>query len=191
MDLNKMAEGFRTLMEASDLDLNDPNFCGTPMRVARMFENFFEGTKPEAEEEIEKYLSVTFPAEYKELITFLNISCWSMCPHHFLPVKYNVSVGYIPNESVLGASKIPRLVILLGKRPVLQEQFTKDITSYINRFAKPAGVIAVVEGRHMCMQSRGVKTTATMNTASLSGCFETQHETRKEFYDLIARGSTL
>jgi GTP cyclohydrolase IA len=168
------------------LNLSDVNFKDTPKRVARAYHEIFEGLK-DTEIKVKKILSTAFPSEgYGSLIFCSDIVVFSMCPHHFLPVEYKVSVGYIPSESgmVLGASKIPRLVELLAKRPVLQETLTVDIANYLNTL-KPVGVAVVVSGVHFCMRMRGIKKMSTFETSAMKGAFMDNLASRKEFFDLL------
>lgn len=110
-----------------------------------------------------------------------------MCPHHLLPVEYNISVGYIPHGKVLGISKLSRLVEVLAKRPVLQETLTHDIVDYLNMSLGVAGAICEVEGVHFCMKMRGVKQqNSKMITSAISGVFKDKNNgARAEFLQLI------
>ena len=177
--------GVEEILLSFGIDLEDPNFKDTPARVGRMYNELFEGLSNNATQEIEKLLSVTFPCTYDQMIVIKDILCWSTCPHHLLPVRYNISIGYIPNGCVLGASKLPRLAILLAKRPVLQEQLTQDISQHLERFARPKGTIVRVEGQHLCMQMRGVKSSnSIMITSSITGAFK-EMAPRQEFFNLL------
>jgi len=176
---------FRNLMIALGIDLNDPNFTDTPKRVAKSYKEIFAGLSPSSEEELKKILSVTFPAIYSEMVVTKNIGTWSMCPHHFLPVKMKINVGYIPENNVIGLSKIPRIVNLLAARPSLQEQLTTDIVTTLEKVLAPKGAIVQISGEHLCMQMRGVQSTGTtVTTTAFVGCFE--HESsRAEFFRSI------
>lgn len=168
------------------LDLNDINFKDTPKRVARAYYEIFEGVK-NTRQQVEEILSTAFPSEgYETLIFCPDIKAFSMCPHHFLPVEYDVTIGYIPSVKgqVLGASKLPRLVELLAKRPVLQEVFTTDLANYLNELS-PIGVAIVVSGVHFCMRMRGVKKMTSFETSAMRGVFMDKPEARKEFFDLL------
>jgi GTP cyclohydrolase I len=185
----KIEELTKNLLLELKIDISDPNFVETPKRVARMYDEIFEGLSPKSEEEIETQLSKTFPCDNNEMITIPNILCWSMCPHHFLPVKYDVCIGYIPDKMVLGLSKLPRLAILLAKRPVLQEQLTYDICMYLEKHAEPLGAIVTISGEHLCMQMRGVKATGCKAiTTSVTGLFSTNDRGCKdEFLSRIGK----
>lgn len=170
------------LKEEFGLDLNDVNFHDTPKRVARAYYEICEGIN--AKEEVNSILSTAFPSEYDGMVTEGPIRCYSLCPHHLLPVIYDVYIGYIPGEGCLGLSKLPRLVELLSKGPKLQESFTHEIVDNLDKTIHPRGCMVVVKGEHMCMAMRGVKASGCKTTTSaIKGNFEDQ-SVRDEFLSL-------
>jgi len=184
--LDAVEKGMKDILIGMGIDLNDPNFTDTPRRVAKSFAEIFKGLFPEAKKELETQLSVTFPCDYKGMIVISDIHVWSMCPHHFLPVDYNISIGYIPNGQVLGASKLPRIATLLAKKPILQEQLTEDIVNHLQRIANPLGVIVIVKGQHLCMRMRGIKSeTSAMITSSITGVFKDEPSAKEEFFTIL------
>jgi len=186
IDQEVIANSFRDILEKGlKIDLNDPNFRETPERVARSFAEIFSGLG-RCDEDIEKLFSQCFPTNYRGIVAEKEITVFSMCPHHFLPVRYKVSVGYIPTECGLGLSKLARIIELLAKKPVLQETFTQEIIDLIDKHVKPFGAICVVEGQHYCMQMRGAKQKDVVTTTSAaSGTFLTKPEMEIKFYELI------
>ena len=168
------------------LSLDDANFKDTPKRVARAYYEIFEGVK-DKDKKVEEILGTSFPSEgHNDMIIAKNIVAFSMCPHHLLPVEYRVALAYIPDPegNVLGLSKLCRLVQLLAKQPALQEDFTHEIVECMNRI-HPQGVAVMVEGRHMCMRMRGVRSVeSAVSTDAVSGCFK-QASTRNEFLMLV------
>jgi GTP cyclohydrolase I len=172
------------------LNLEDPNFTDTPKRVSRMYDEIFSGIK-DTDEQVKKILDSSFPSNYDQMILVRDIETFSMCPHHFLPVHYHISVAYIPSGDpkcsgrVLGISKLARLAEILAKRPVLQEQLTDDITRHLMTLEGCRGAACIVKGTHYCMVMRGVKkSTATTITSSLKGVFFDKPEARGEFLEL-------
>jgi len=164
----------------------DENFTDTPDRVSRLYDEIFSGIK-DTQKQISKILNSAFPTGYDQMILLKDIEVFSMCPHHFLPVRYLISVAYIPSEGgrVLGISKLARLVEILAKRPVLQEQLTEDITKNLLSL-NIKGAACVVKGVHYCMVMRGVKqSNAITITSSLKGAFLSKLEARQEFLELI------
>lgn len=159
------------------------NFHATPKRFARAYYEIFEGCV-DTQRQIDEVLATKFPSNGNDsMVVAKDIVCFSMCPHHLLPVEYHVCVGYIPNKSgeVLGISKLGRLVNILAKRPALQEAFTKDIVDNLHKIGI-SGAIALVEGQHMCMRMRGAKAVnSTITTTAVSGTFADDASAKAEF----------
>lgn len=183
MNEAKIREAWCMIIEALGLDLSDANFKDTPDRIVREYKEIFSGINNK--KEVANILKTSFPTDYSGMVIESPIICYSMCPHHFLPVIYEVSIGYIPEKGGLGLSKLPRLVELIGKAPKLQEDFTKEIVDILQNAIKPKGVMIIVKGQHLCMQMRGIKKPGCVTTTShFSGVFE-KKETRDEFLSLI------
>ena len=109
-----------------------------------------------------------------------------MCPHHFLPIRYEVIIGYIPDGKALGLSKLARIIELMGRKPCLQEDFTETIVEEINDHLSPLGVIIIVKGAHYCMRMRGVEQKDSWTTtSSVRGVFLKSREMELKFYNLI------
>lgn len=163
------------------------NFHGTPKRFARAYQEIFEGVW-NTQEQIDAILATTFPANGSDtMVVAQDIVCFSMCPHHLLPVEYHVCVGYIPDADgqVLGISKLSRLVTLLAKKPALQESFTQEIVDCLANIGVQ-GAVALVEGQHMCMRMRGAKATeTTITTTAISGIYRDDPTAKSEFMTLI------
>lgn len=183
-----LVEGIKLILEGLNKELgmkiDNENFRETPKRVAKAFLEMLSGEK-DTTEQINEILKKSFPSEYKGMIIGSNIKVYSMCPHHLLPVSYTVNVGYIPSNKVIGASKLARLVNILAKRAVLQEDFTKDIADWLMGGINAAGIIVQVYGQHMCMECRGIKQSqSSIVTSEIRGNFE-QKEVREEFALLV------
>lgn len=177
---------FRELMEKGlGLDMNDPNFLETPQRVARSYEEIFAGLD-NVEEEIHKIFETGFPTDYEGIVLEKGITVFSMCPHHFLPIRYEATIGYIPHGKALGLSKLARIIELMAKMPCIQEDFTERIVNEIEDHIKPLGVICIVKGAHYCMRMRGVKQKDSWTTtSSVRGVFLTRGEMEVKFYNLL------
>ncbi len=140
----------------------------------------------EVNSEITHMLSRTFPARYDEMVISKHNTAFGLCPHHLLPVIYRISVAYIPQTKVLGISKLSRIVSLLAKRPVLQEDLTHQLARILHEDLESRGAAAYIEGLHMCMAARGAqKHEARVVTSAVHGCFRDQLATRQEFLDLV------
>jgi GTP cyclohydrolase IA len=159
--LARTAAAFRVFLESLGLDLGDPNLDGTDHRVARAYRELFAGLEPGAEPRLS-----TFPnAEgYSEMVSMTGIPFFSLCAHHFLPFFGVAHVGYVPGQSILGLSKLARVVDFYARRPQLQERMTQQVATLLDERITPAGVIVVVEARHLCMEMRGVSTTGVGTT---------------------------
>lgn len=182
----EIAKYFKEILEKGlHLDLNDPNFIETPKRFAKAYGEIFSGLG-HTKEDIEKIFKTCFPTNYKGMVFEKNITVFSMCPHHFLPVRYEVAVGYIPDGCGVGLSKLVRIIELLAKRPALQETFTQEIVELIEKHMHTQGAICMVRGEHYCMQMRGVKQKdVSTTTSAANGCFITKPEMELKFYESI------
>ena len=164
----------------------DPDRQGlekTPNRVAKMFGELTRGYNQSAEDLINE---AHFDVVYDEMVVVTNIDFYSLCEHHMLPFFGVAHVGYIPNGSVVGLSKIPRIVDMFARRLQVQENMTRQIADILNDQLNPDGVGVVIEGYHMCMMMRGVeKQKAKMITSALVGSFKEDPKTRTEFLELI------
>jgi len=164
---------------------NDYNFKGTPERVSRFYDSL-TWDKVKREENAIKHI-VTFPGNDSKIITVPAISAGSLCPHHLLPVSYKITLGYMTkqNTPVLGASKLIRIARELANGPVLQEDLTTNIGSFLNGCVKTHGTAVIIKGVHGCMQSRGVHSINPYITSELTGVFKENAKVRDEFYHQI------
>jgi len=186
IDVNVIEKHFREILDKGlKIDIKDPNFIETPKRVARAYKEIFAGLN-HTEEEIKNIFKKCFPTNYKGIVFEKKITVFSMCPHHFLPIRYDVSVGYIPDGCGLGLSKLVRIIELLAKRPELQETFTQEIVELIEKHMHTLGAICMVKGEHYCMQMRGVKQKdVSTTTSAANGIFLNKPEMELKFYELI------
>lgn len=168
------------------LKIKDQHFIDTPKRVARAYMEIFSGIK-NTEEQVKEILATAFESDMDQMIVAKDIHVFSMCPHHFLPVEYFISVAYIPKGFILGLSKLARLAEILARRPVIQEQLCSEITEYL-MMINPLGAAARVSGQHFCMRMRGVnKSEAIVVTTSVLGAFRDDPATREEFLHHISQ----
>lgn len=154
----------------------------TPLRVAKAMQTLTSGYEMNPEEILN---SAKFKEEYGSMVVVKDIQFYSLCEHHMLPFYGKVHVAYIPDGYITGLSKIARVVDVFTHRLQVQERLTKQICDCIQNVLNPKGVIVVVEGRHMCMQMRGVeKSDSITQTVSFSGVFD-DFQQRQEFLNLI------
>src|SRR6478609_2417710 len=163
----------------------DDNFAETSGRAARAMLELLRPVE-EIKTEIDQMLARTFTARYDEMVISKHNICFGMCPHHLLPVIYRISVAYLPGERVLGISKLSRLVQLLARRPVLQEDLTQELAALLHERMETRGSAAYVEGLHLCMAARGIEAhEARVVTSAVRGVFRENPATRQEFLDPV------
>ena len=185
-DRNKIMQAVKMLIEAIGDDPNREGLKGTPDRVARMYEEIFEGMLY-SNEEIAGMFNTCFENEANDLVVVQHIPIFSYCEHH-LALMYNmtVSIGYIPKGKVIGLSKIARIAEMCGKRLQLQERIGSDIADVLEKVLGTDDIIVVIEGEHSCMTTRGIKSRGSKTkTATLRGIFKNEIAVRNEFYGLI------
>lgn len=162
-----------------------PGLVETPKRVRKAYQEIFSSID-KSNEKIAEENSKSFDIESNDLVTELHIPCYSMCEHHLLPMKLDISIGYLPKGKVLGLSKMARIADAVCRRPQLQERIGHDIADIMMKATGSEDVIVVISGEHYCMTMRGVKKPgAYTRTAAMRGKFDTDHALRQEFYNLI------
>jgi GTP cyclohydrolase I len=162
---------FSKIMQTLGLNLFDDSLKGTPKRVAKMFvKEMFSGLNPKNKPEITLFEN---KYGYKKMLIEKDITLYSNCEHHFVPIIGKVHVAYIPAKQVIGLSKINRLVQYYAKRPQVQERLTVQISQALKDALQHDDVAVVIEADHLCVASRGIKDTGSKTiTASYSGQFE-------------------
>lgn len=174
---------FKEIMHILGLDLSDDSLSGTPYRVAKMYvKEVFSGlnpaNKPAATLFENKY-------EYNEMLIEKDITLFSYCEHHFVPIIGKVHIAYISNGQVIGLSKINRLVQYFAKRPQVQERLTNQIAEGLKQALQSDDIAVIIDAVHLCVSSRGIKDTNTSTiTAHYSGKFQDE-KTKTAFITLI------
>ncbi|WP_274473721.1 GTP cyclohydrolase I FolE [Mangrovimonas aestuarii] len=178
----------RHIMETLGLDLTDDSLRGTPNRVAKMFvKEIFGGLDPER-----KPKASTFDNKYKygEMLVEKNITVYSTCEHHLLPIVGRAHVAYISNGKVVGLSKMNRIVDYYAKRPQVQERLTIQIVRELQKVLNTEDVACVIDAKHLCVNSRGIRDIESSTvTAEFGGKFKDK-ETKREFLDYIKLDTT-
>ncbi len=174
---------FEKIMHTLGLDLTDDSLQGTPKRVAKLYVNeLFKGlnekNKPSMSTFENKY-------QYKEMLVEKDITLYSNCEHHFLPIVGKAHVAYIPNEKVIGLSKINRIVDYYARRPQVQERLSLQILNELKRSLNSEHVAVFIDAEHMCVSSRGASDQSSSTvTVEYSGKFK-EEKTRNEFLAYI------
>ncbi|MBO3118041.1 GTP cyclohydrolase I FolE [Winogradskyella sp. DF17] len=176
-------DDIRHIMETLGLDLTDDSLQGTPNRVAKMFVNeIFGGLSPK-----HKPKASTFKNHYKygEMLVEKNITVYSTCEHHLLPIVGRAHVAYISNGSVVGLSKMNRIVDYYAKRPQVQERLTIQIVKELQDVLGTEDVACVIDAKHLCVNSRGIRDIESSTVTSEFGGKFKQKEVKREFLDYV------
>ena len=187
IDTDKVKKAVKMLLEAVGDDPEREGLKDTPKRVAKMYEEVFEGMCYTNEEIAEKFNKCFKDTTTGDLVVIENIPVFSYCEHHIaLMYDMKVSVGYIPNGKVIGLSKVARIADMCAKRLQLQERIGSDIYEVLSMVLDTEDIIVVIEGYHSCMTARGIKKVGSKTkTACCKGEFRSSPSLRQEFYSLI------
>jgi GTP cyclohydrolase IA len=178
----------RTLIEWAGDDPDREGLLETPKRVVKSYRELFNGYESDPRE----YLQRTFEevGGYDELVILRDIPLTSFCEHHMLPFLGKAHVGYLPNDRVVGISKLARVVQGFARRLQIQEKLTAEVAGAIHDILKPKGVGVVIVSEHSCMTMRGVNTPGTrLTTSHLVGQVRDDPRTRQEFFELVRNGN--
>lgn len=176
-------EHFKYILDTLGMDLKDDSISGTPLRVAKMYvKELFGGLHPD-----KKPKASTFKNTYKygEMLVEKNITLYSTCEHHFLPIVGKAHVAYISNGSVVGLSKINRIVDYYAKRPQVQERLTLQIVQELQKVLNTKNVACVIDAKHLCVNSRGISDISSSTVTSEFGGSFKKEDKKLEFLDYI------
>jgi GTP cyclohydrolase I len=178
VDIPRVTAAAREILEAVGEDPVREGLRDTPIRVARMYAELFDGLFHDPAE----VLSAVFDEEHTEMVIVRDIPFYSMCEHHLLPFHGVAHFGYLPKGKIVGLSKVARLVDCLSRRPQVQERLSSQIVDTFCDVLQPLGAGVVMEAEHLCMTMRGIKKPGSrMVTSALRGVFRDLPETRAEF----------
>ena len=178
-----IAKHFRVIMETLGLDLSDDSLKGTPTRVAKMYiEEIFNGLDPRNKPKIALFDN---KYKYNEMLVEKNITFYSNCEHHFVPIYGKAHLAYISSGKVIGLSKLNRIVDYYSKRPQVQERLTNQIAKEVMDVLETKDVAVIIDAKHMCVSSRGIKDeTSSTTTSFYSGAFNNKNR-RSEFLKYV------
>ncbi|MBU0728056.1 GTP cyclohydrolase I FolE [Patescibacteria group bacterium] len=182
MNQEKIEQLIKQLISEIGDDSSREGLVDTPKRVAKSFEKLYGGYGKDPK----KLITVFDNEGYDEMIIAKDIDFYSMCEHHMLPFFGKVYIGYIPDDKIVGLSKMPRMVENFSRRLQNQERLTKQIADTLMDLLQPKGVGVVIEATHLCMKARGIeKQNCEITTSSFTGLFKSNLNTRSEFLNLI------
>ncbi|MBA4729629.1 MAG: GTP cyclohydrolase I FolE [Gammaproteobacteria bacterium] len=180
----EVEKAVRTLIEWAGDNPDREGLIDTPKRVAKAYEEFFEGYNQDPEEILRKTFEEV--EGYDEMVIVKDIRLESHCEHHIVPILGRAHIGYIPNKRVVGISKLARIVDVFGKRLQTQETMTSQIANTIQKVLDPKGVAVVIDAGHQCMTTRGVhKPESSTVTSAMKGIFKDNAVTRNEFLSFV------
>lgn len=180
---NRIELSVRDILETLGMDLQDDSLKGTPRRVAKAFVNeLFSGLNPANKPKLS-----TFDNNYKygEMLVEKNITVYSTCEHHLLPIVGRAHVAYISNGNVIGLSKMNRIVDYFAKRPQVQERLTMQVVQALQEALGTDDVACVIDAKHLCVNSRGVRDIESSTVTSEFGGKFKDKDIRREFLDYI------
>lgn len=189
IQMQVIEESVKTIIRALGDDPDRPGLFETPNRVARMYNEVFEGMRYTNEEIASMFGKCFEESEARDLVLVKDIDAFSYCEHH-LALMYNmkIHVAYIPEGRVIGLSKIPRIVDMVCKRLQLQERISADIADIMEMILGSDNIMVIVEAEHSCMTARGIKKPGvTTRTAVVRGLFDSNEKLRSEVYELLRR----
>jgi len=182
VDKPRIEKAVREILAAVGEDPDRDGLLETPSRVARMYEELFSGLRTDPS----RHLKKVFEETYDEMVLIRDISFNSMCEHHLLPFSGVAHVGYIPRGSVVGLSKLARIVEEVSRRPQVQERMNETIANLLDDELDPKGVIVVLEAEHSCMTIRGIRKPGSVTvTSAVRGLFRKNESSRAEAMALI------
>ena len=183
IDTGRIEKAVREIIEALGEDPLREGLLETPARVARFYEEVFEGIHADPGEVIDAFFG---EEHYQEIVMVREIPFYSMCEHHFVPFHGQAHVAYMPQGQVTGLSKLARLVDGFARRPQMQERLTAQVADCLDDRLEPLGVLVVIEAEHLCMSMRGIrKPGARTVTSAVRGIMETNPATRSEAMSLL------
>ncbi|MGE5341711.1 MAG: GTP cyclohydrolase I FolE [Candidatus Omnitrophota bacterium] len=183
MDLKKIEEGVKLILEGVGEDPDSLRLKRTPERVAEMYGEVLSGTNRNPDD----FLKALTEEKHEEMVILKDIPLYSMCEHHMLPFSGTASIAYIPkNGKIMGFNTVALLVDVLAKRLQIQERLTKQIADHLVKVLTPMGVMVVIKAEHLCMCMRGArKPGAQTITSAVRGIFRDKMATREEAMSLI------
>ena len=182
--IEKIQEHVAAILDILGMDLTDDSLKGTPKRVAKAYvKEIFGGLNPERRPSASTFEN---KYEYGEMLVEKNITLYSTCEHHLLPIIGKAHIAYISNGNVVGLSKMNRIVDYYAKRPQVQERLTLQVIEELQRILKTENVACIIDAKHLCVNSRGIRDVASSTvTAEYGGVFKTDETLRKEFLSYI------
>ena len=182
--INKIENHFREIMETLGLDLTDDSLNGTPHRVAKMYvEEIFSGLSPANKPKVALFEN---KYQYNQMLIEKDITFYSNCEHHFVPIIGKAHVAYISSGKVIGLSKLNRIVNYFAKRPQVQERLTMQIAKELQDILGTKDVAVLIDAKHLCVSSRGIKDNSSATVSSFYDGKFLEEKTKEEFLKYVS-----
>ena len=182
IDLQRIEKAVNEILLAVGEDVNREGLKDTPVRVARMYAELLSGMRTDPKEHVKS----VFSEKCDEIVLLRDIPFYSVCEHHLMPFIGSAHIAYLPSGTVIGVSKLARIVDSFAKKLQVQERLTIDIADFIMENLKPKGVAVLLEASHSCMTIRGIKKPGSvMVTSALRGIFKSDPKSRSEVMTLM------
>jgi GTP cyclohydrolase I len=182
MDIKKIEEGVKLLIDGMGEDPERPGIKDTPKRVAKMFTEIFSGLETPADD----LLSAIEGESHDEMVLLRDIPFFSVCEHHLLPFFGKAHIAYIPAGRITGLSELAKALEHLAKRPQVQERLNAQLADLIMEKLRPRGCMVVIDAEHLCMSMRGIKKPGSRTvTSAVRGIFRSKQSTREEMLSFI------
>ncbi len=182
MNLKKIEDGVKLILEGIGEDPSRPGIKDTPARVAKMYTELFSGLKEPSED----LLKPIAGESHDEMVLLKEIPFYSICEHHLLPFIGKASIAYIPDGKITGLSELAKALEHLASRPQVQERLTTQLADIIMEKLKPRGCMVVIDAEHLCLSMRGIKKPGAKTvTSAVRGIFRSKQSTREEMLELL------
>ena len=183
--MKNIEKHFHAIMDEMGLDMTDDSLKGTPHRVAKMFiQEIFSGLNPDNKPKISVFDN---SYQYDKMLVEGNINFNSTCEHHFLPIIGKAHIGYVSSGKVIGLSKLNRIVDYYSRRPQVQERLIMRIFNELKTVLDTDDVIVVMEAKHLCVSSRGIKDESSYTSTIQYGGIFNEKENRNDFFNLLTK----
>src|SRR5678815_3392608 len=191
-DINKIAEHYSAILTEIGADLGSEGLRETPMRAAKAIVEMTEGSRMSTEQLTKMFKAECQKAICHDMVIVEDIREVGLCEHHLLPIVMSITIAYVPDQRILGLSKVSRIAGYFARRWQNQERTAHLLADFIEKTVEPLGVAVLIDGKHMCAMARGVRDThSVMKVNVMHGLFQTDGSRRSELFMRLSRGAAI